>query len=130
MGLDAFLRKIPKSRLSREVRERITSEKVGFILPANIGQYSLSNEIGYWRGNWGLNNFIYEMAAEKVGAHRLSRPLYNGASVLLDEGDLLAIQTEMVFGDGLGLEWDTEVIARAQRILKCNRSFVYYYSSW
>jgi hypothetical protein len=132
--------------------------KVPVAQPLNLvkGQSSFSNEIGYWRKWYGLNRWMMELAKEK--APNLKKVLtkdvtldpeatwLNGCPILLTTDDLYRLKVEVMFGDiwdkycevsGYDPRWKSahtehliNVLDRAMRIAKLNRSIVYYFGSW
>ena len=144
MGLDSFLRKVPKKELEgvAEVRRIPLHRAVG------VSRYVYQRqkyELAYWRGHRDLNRWMGELYRYKY----LEEPEHVGClSIILDEEDILSLKMEMAFGSlapasTKEILWtydpaedlmvppdDTPSLDRALRIIRNNRSYVYYTSSW
>lgn len=169
MGLECFIRQIPKIQVYRtytEIREKLSdsspfkskihpdeliNKPVGQPLTLVEGYWSVNNEIGYWRGWRGLNNWMFDLAKEKSPEifDRLEASFcFSGTPILLTSEDIECLRFEVLFGD-LWKEyaddffWNvnpdfiqnqlkklTNRLDKAQRVIKRNASLVFYVGSW
>jgi len=158
VGLDCFLRKVSKQKVHAVCGELLaptsTLEKAFRHLD---GLYDTPNEVGYWRSWTTLNHYVTTIGVGRLGDipdSTEARYLLNGQPVLLTHEDIMAIKLEVIWGDlwaprenlaRIDAEYlkkdpevhiaeakakDLEVFDRALRILKANRSYVYYCGSW
>jgi hypothetical protein len=144
MGLDSFLRKVPKKELDgvAEVRRVPLHRATQVVRYVYLRQ---EYELAYWRGHRDLNRWMGELYRQKY----LEHPEHVGClSIILDEADILSLKLEMTFGSlapasTKEIFWtydpvvdlmvppdDTPTLDRALRIIRNNRSYVYYNSSW
>jgi hypothetical protein len=153
MGLDCFIRKISKS-VAHSAMGRTNLDPL-----EEIGYHGgVKSEIGYWRGWRSLNRHIISNAVLKRVSipgcfTKPSEMLFNGKAILLSQEDILEIKLEVLWGDlwrdreekilpyessgPYGAEVlskqknrDIEIFDHALRVLKNNRSYVYYLGSW
>jgi len=144
MGLDSYLRKVPKKELDVNAKVR----GVPLHRAAHMVKYVYHRqeyELAYWRGHRDLNRWMGELYRYKY----LEEPEHTAfLCVILDEEDILSLKMEMTFGSLApasmeGVLWvydavedqmvppnDTPPLDRALRIIRNNRSYVYYISSW
>lgn len=148
MGLDSFLRKVPKKELEREADARHIPlhHATRIIAYPYHGQWQ-KYELAYWRGHRDLNKWMAELYRQKYqDKYHQGLPI-GSLSIILDEADILALQLEMAFGslaptstkemlwvydpvaDRMVPPDDSPVLDRALRIIRNNRSYVYYNSS-
>lgn len=150
MGLDSFLRSVPKNELDTSAKAR--HSPLHKTLPlVSYKYYRKKHEIAYWRGNKAINGWMEELYRHKYPED--SPPLYNPFYLLLDAEDILSLKMEMMFGsvaprptwEAARYDWhyghwedgvlppndnDTASFDRALRIIRNNRSYIYYTSSW
>lgn len=138
MGLDASIRKLSKSKarawglpdpllpVTMEIR-RIPS------------YWRESNELAYWRGQRELNHWMMKLAHSRVDPDKcldIDYDIMNGACIILRNEDVLALKMEAMFGDLFGdpasyfVETTIADLDRILRVVRCNRSYVYYQASW
>lgn len=150
MGLDCFLRRIPKSVIHNAIGRTDPDPLEGI-------EYHGGVEMGYWRGWRSLNRHIISAALERISTPgsftRPSAMLFNGKAILLSQEDILEIKLEVLWGDlwrdreekilpyessgpyvaealSRQKNRDIGIFDRALRVLKNNRSYVYYLGSW
>jgi hypothetical protein len=144
MGLDSFLRKVPKKELDVNAKVRgVPLHRATYMV--KYVYHRQEYELAYWRGHRDLNRWMGELYRYKY----LEEPEHVGSlCVILDEEDILSLKMEMTFGSLTpasmeGMLWvydpvedrmvppdDTPSLDRALRIIRNNRSYVYYTSSW
>ena len=149
MGLDSFLRRVPKKELEREAdARRIPLHHATRIIAYPYHSQRQKYELAYWRGHRDLNRWMGELYRQKyLDEDRQELPI-GSLSVILDEADILALKLEMTFGslapasteeilwvydpaeDEMVPPDDSPALDRALRIIRNNRSYVYYKSSW
>lgn len=149
MGLDCYIRKVSKSKAHAHLGT-IFVPTVGAQFHRMPSYFDLANELGYWRGHRFLNKWMLELAQRKVEAPNLDQAILDGAVILLNEEDVLSLQFELTFGDLFHSYWDSwtegmllhkglvseylerdaSILARMLRIIRCNRSYVFYTASW
>jgi hypothetical protein len=145
VGLDCFLRRIPKSVIHNAIGRTDPDPLEGI-------EYHGGVEMGYWRGWRSLNRHIISAALERTSPE--VEPLFlNGKAILLSQEDILEIKLEVLWGDlwrdreekilpyessgpyvaealSRQKNRDIGIFDRALRVLKNNRSYVYYLGSW
>jgi hypothetical protein len=152
VGLDCFLRRIPKSVIHNAIGRTDPDPLEGI-------EYHGGVEMGYWRGWRSLNRHIISAAMARIPPE--AEPLFfNGKAILLSQENILEIKLEVLWGDlwrdreekilpyeawshGQGIlskrkerilseqkNRDIGIFDRALRVLKNNRSYVYYLGSW
>ena len=145
MGLDCYLRYIPKKTLEDAAKARCCSlPQATLVVPkAHYSRY----ELAYWRGHRNLNRWMRELYRQKYLEEDHQELPIGSLSVILDEADIMALKLEMMFGfltnSGSGMGWvydtaedrmvppdDMPVLDRVLRIIRNNCSYVYYISSW
>lgn len=141
MGLDCYLRNIPKNTLEDAAKARCCSlPQAALVVPkAHYSRY----ELAYWRGHRDLNRWMRDLYNEKYVGEHGDQYLPGSLSVILDITDLLSLKMEMTFGslgesttrwrwgdEIFALDADLAAIDRAMRITHNSRSYVYYISSW
>ena len=147
MGLDSFLRKVPKKELEGVAEARRIPLHHAILKPRYIYQRQ-KYELAYWRGHRDLNRWMGKLYRQKYLEEALIWQPIGSLSVILDEADILSLKLEMTFGsltpastkemlwvydpveDRYGPPDDSPAIDRALRIIRNNRSYVYYKSSW
>lgn len=146
MGLDAFIRKLPKDAVAQaDQRGEYLNEIRGFYCP--------KNELLYWRNHRKLNTWMLTRALDRY--HIAPSEVLSGREIRLDEEDLLALKLEMVFGDMSKTYWqshtgsytslygaygasevqrpmdiDARIIDHLIRVVRRGKSVVFYTSSW
>jgi hypothetical protein len=158
VGLDCFLRKVSKKKIHAICGELLSpAPRLGEAVRRLDGLYTFKNEVGYWRSWTTLNYYVTTLGVERLGDvpdPTEARYLLNGQPILLTHDDIMAIKLEVIWGDlwaprenlaRIDAEYlkkdpeahiaevkakDLEVFDRALRILKANRSYVYYCGSW
>jgi hypothetical protein len=145
MGLDSFLLKVPKKELEGVAELRRVPLHKATQVSRNRVWRGHKHELAYWRGHRDLNRWMGELYRQKY----LEHPEHVGClSIILDEADILSLKLEMTFGSlapasTKEILWtydpavdlmvppdDTPTLDRALRIIRNNRSYVYYNSSW
>ena len=147
MGLDSFLRKVPKKELEGVAEARRIPLHHAILRPRYIYQRQ-KYELAYWRGHRDLNRWMGELYRQKYLEEALIWQPIGSLSVILDEADILSLKLEMMFGslapastkemlwvydpveDKMVPPDDSPALDRALRIIRNNRSYVYYKSSW
>ena len=147
MGLDCFLRKVPKKELEDVAEARRVPLHHATGVPRYIYQRQ-KYELAYWRGHRDLNRWMGELYRQKYLEEDHQELPIGSLSVILDEADILSLKLEMTFGslapaltgvmlwvydpaeDDMVPPDDSAVLDRALRIIRNNRSYVYYKSSW
>ena len=147
MGLDSYLRKVPKKELESVAEARRIPLHHATMVPRYIYQRQ-KYELAYWRGHRDLNRWMGELYRQKyLEEDRQELPI-GSLSVILDEADILSLKLEMTFGslapastkeilwvydpveDRMVPPDDSPALDRALRIIRNNRSYIYYKSSW
>lgn len=131
MGLDAFIRKLPKDIVAQ-------ADQQGEYLKEIPGFYNQKNELLYWRNHRKLNTWMLTRALDRY--HIAPSEVFSGREIRLDEEDLLALKLEMVFGDMFKTYWafdaqrladiDAQIIDHLIRVVRRGKSIVFYTSSW
>jgi hypothetical protein len=132
MGLDAFIRKLPKDIV-------VQADQQGEYLKEIRGFYWPKNELLYWRNHRKLNMWMLTRALDRY--HIAPSEVLSGREIRLDEEDLLALKLEMVFGDMFKTYWassgaeamvdiDAQIIDHLIRVVRRGKSIVFYTSSW
>lgn len=131
MGLYSFLRRVPKKELEREAEaRRISLQHATCIIQYPYHSQRGKYELAYWRGNVHLNKWMAELYRQKyLDKDHQELPL-GRLFVILDEADILSLKLEMTFGSLMVPPDDSPALDRALRIIRNNRSYVYYSSSW
>jgi hypothetical protein len=131
MGLDAFIRKLPKDIV-------VQADQQGEYLKEIRGFYWPKNELLYWRNHRKLNMWMLTRALDRY--HITPSEVLSGREIRLDEEDLLALKLEMMFGDMFKTYWgggaqrlvdiDARIIDHIIRVVRRGKSIVFYTSSW
>jgi hypothetical protein len=141
MGLDSYIRKIPKTKLFTHSNCDIRD------IP---GYYNASNEVLYWRNHRALNNWMIELSTKRSGPNAES--MMNGAPIFLSEQDLVSLKLEMMFNSSFQDYWvnyfhglyaleeanpvqtqlnkDISRVDHLIRVRRRNHSSVFYIASW
>ena len=116
MGLDCYIRKVSKSSVRQAynfMKTNLSEQTAKSIYPARLievpvaqplslakGYWSAANELGYWRGWKELDEWMRNLATEKVPGVDVG----SGMPILLTYEDVERLRLEITFGD-LWLDW-------------------------